>query len=170
MKTLAATLVASLAVAVQAAVPITVGPTSAVGSSAGEIGLLGLWTTETDWLFAGIFEGLEDTTGTPAAALDIRLRDQTGGVNVVSPGIITLVNDPGTDGNGAFAYVNSVATRQLTETKLLAGDYWIEITATGGFANRIEAQLTIVPEPHEYALLGGVGLLGFVVYRRLRAA
>ena len=34
----------------------------------------------------------------------------------------------------------------------------------------IEPQITLtnVPEPHEYAMLAGIGLLGFVTYRRMR--
>ena len=172
VKVFAAVTAALLAWNVQAVLPISVGPTMSVGNSDGDIGLIGLWNSDTDWLFAGVIDGLEYPAGTLADATAIRLRDKNPGSNVVGPGIITLIDDPNTTGDSVIAYVNSVATRQLTQAKLLAGDYWIQVTGTptGGFANMVEAQLTIVPEPHEYAMLAGAGLLGFAVYRRFRTA
>ena len=59
----------------------------------------------------------------------------------------------------------------LPELLVLAGNNgaYARIGLTGGITEGTMT-LTIVPEPHEYAMLAGLGLLSFGAYRRFRKA
>ena len=53
-----------------------------------------------------------------------------------------------------------------------AGTYPVTFMYTpvlGAPGSGAELLVTVVPEPHEYAMLAGLGLFGFAAYRRMRA-
>ena len=75
------------------------------------------------------------------------------------------------DENSALFLQNFLVFSTVPAPTLLDGKHFVVLgftdAATGDFD--VKAIGRIVPEPHEYALLAGMGLLGFAAYRRLKA-
>ena len=147
-----------------APVPLSLAPVSGTGSvldlaSGVPNMLLGVWDNETG-----------DYAYSVAEAVII-----FGGGTVVLDGALNpvKVNPPETD--TIFGSLLSVTHDGYVDgagdpINLLDGGHYVVILPDG-FETAADDFLAgvIVPEPHEYALLAGVGLLGLAAYRRLRA-
>ncbi len=70
-------------------------------------------------------------------------------------------------GAGTFGYNNGLSSFTFFGAPTLAHN---DVGNTGGASNVHNGAggltLTVVPEPHEYAMMAGLGLLGFGVWRR----
>lgn len=62
--------------------------------------------------------------------------------------------------------VGGTYTAAQQEADLLAGHWYLNIATEALPGGEIRGQLTAVPEPEEYAMLAGIGLLAFGSYRR----
>ncbi len=67
------------------------------------------------------------------------------------------------DGQGGFTIAQQ-------EAQLLSGQWYVNIHSVDFPAGEIRGQLTAIPEPHHYAAIAGLGLLGFAGYRRFKLA
>jgi len=106
-------------------------------------------------LLSGGFGGLS----TPVTGMHIH----EGYPGLTGPIVHTLT--PALDGSGTAGTFSWSGT--LSDlVRLNSGGYYVQVHTSGLPDGAIRGQL--IPEPHEYAMLAGLGLLGFVAYRRLR--
>lgn len=81
----------------------------------------------------------------------------------------------GTDGQTGLISYNLPLTDQGTytvsqqEADLLAGKWYFNVASAFNPGGEIRGQLTAVPEPGEYAMIAGLGLVGFAWYRRVKS-
>ena len=68
--------------------------------------------------------------------------------------------------NGSI--IGNVTISEDDEGFLLGGQTYINVHTAANGAGEIRGQLTVVPEPHEYAMVAGVGLALFAIGRRRR--
>mgnify|MGYP003702235185 FL=1 len=134
-------------------------------------GWSGLATVTWDNNGAGL--GAYDVSPNPIVEMDVVTVDSTG----VSGYVIVRDTHGVTAPTGASSAAAGVVQFDLGP---LVGAYSIDLTSLesialalvttgqGGDVTIDEARL--VPEPHEYALLAGLGLLGLAAYRRIKAA
>jgi hypothetical protein len=97
--------------------------------------------------------------------------------------ILYTFNTPGTDynpqdgtaGQTGFISYNLALSPQGSytvpqqEADLLAGKWYFNVASDLHTTGEIRGQLTAVPEPREYAMIAGLGLVGFACYRRVKS-
>ena len=76
----------------------------------------------------------------------------------------TIPSGPPTVGLGTDLFGPTV----IDMSGYAAGTYPVSFVSTAGGVGAT-LQVSVVPEPHEYAMLAGLGLFGFAAYRRMRA-
>lgn len=83
--------------------------------------------------------------------------------------------DPGGFGKTGFISYNLTLSDQgaylvpQQEADLLAGKWYFNVASSVYTTGEIRGQLTAVPEPREYAMIAGLGLVGFAWYRRVKS-
>lgn len=92
----------------------------------------------------------------------------------VSVDILNLGNNSSVIGGSQdFTRASGIgyATQTVDFIAQQAGNYRLTLANANGFGSNVDNfSLTAVPEPGSYAVLGGVGLLGFAAFRRFRKA
>ena len=147
---------------------------SALGSS----GLLAYaspasWEGTASVIWSGDLDGTGslalDMTGTPIVEFDVFAVDNTGVDPTVTvwSGLASFpVSIPTISGGGPFTvgFDMSGAGFLANVTK-----FTLDMVSAGVGADVVIDEARLVPEPHEYALLAGLGLLGLAAYRRIKA-
>lgn len=122
---------------------------------------------------------LTQLSNTISSAVSIDLPGFNGGPASynISGGTLSLFSDPGDDGAaGVNTLIGSTTFGStdgiLTANNVAAGDYFWAVAGnadgTQGGLYLFAANTTAIPEPETYALmLAGLGLLGFIVKRKL---
>ena len=131
------------------------------------------WAGTASVIWSGDLDGTGslalDMTGTPIVQFDVLSADNVGVDPTVTvwSGVSSFpVSIPTVSGGGPFtvdfdmsgaAFLNNV-------TKIT-----LDMVSAGVGADVVIDEARLVPEPHEYALLAGLGLLGLAAYRRIKA-
>ena len=106
-----------------------------------------------------------DSLGSGATQAHVHL----GAVGFNGPSVFTLTSAPPFNGTKTSGITppgaNKFVLTPAQEADLFAGLYYVNIHTVSYPAGEVRGQI-LVPEPHEYALLATLGLLGFAGIRR----
>jgi hypothetical protein len=124
---------------------------------------------------AGILYGLAswDGVGDPNADAVVMPSLETSDSLIISSGTTPGVHDAGLF-DITFDLIDNPNGTTFTiaqqEAQLLGGNWYLNIHSSTFPGGEIRGQLLAIPEPHHYAMMAGLGLLGFAGYRRFRTA
>jgi hypothetical protein len=84
---------------------------------------------------------------------------------VPGPIVFGLTLDPVASTSGTISGIGGITPEQVTD--LLAGNLYVNVHSDAFPDGEIRGQLVPVPEPQSYAVVAGMALVGFGVWRRL---